>query len=95
MKAIDDIHAHMLADGVHQNCRDLSIVHGPGQKCQPHQSEDNGKVLFDAPKDDAESLSKIRCPIMIHSHELVLELGQECVISSAFRGPRCVIVEKQ
>lgn len=83
---VDDIHAHMLANGVHQNCRDLSIVHGSGQECQPHQSQDDGKVLFHAPQDDAESLSKIRCAIMIHSDKLVLELGEECVEFKHFQG---------
>ena len=83
---VDDIHAHMLANGVHQNCLDLSIVHGSCQECQPHQSQDDGEVLFDALHDDAESLSKICGAIMIHSDKLVLKLCEECVDFKHFQG---------
>ena len=85
---VDDIDTHILANSVHQNYFDLSIVHGSGQEYQPHQSQDDGKVLFDAPQDDldAASLSKICCAIMIHSDKLVLELCEECVDFKHFQG---------
>ncbi len=66
---IDCVDTHVLTDGIHENSRDLNIVHGSFQERQLHQPEDNRIFLFDAPQDDAESHSKISGGIMIDTHD--------------------------